>query len=857
MKTPLAYLTKMGRREVRSSWAQFLAIIAIGGIAVTLFVGLLANAESIEKRVDAAYDGGNMADLWVTTSSYDPDDLATIRDIVGDDGAVEGRFEAPGRLARNSLYTVILPTMPSISKPYQMDEKAPEQTSTHFVIVDYSLAHSTSEESNKNFVLGASIGISYDLSSFIKADQASQLVPLVKAGGTNILAADSLRLTYTITGIMHYPENVTKATYNSSAFLVDDATFKKEVLRALNDNYTQQGVDLILQQLATSDLSWGDGTRDPETLCKSNQYLVSLQNHGDVSSIQTQIQAAFAKKTENNLYNLSNRESMPFVQTMHNDVLQARQFTFVFPFVFFFVAILVILTTISQIILKERTQIGTMKALGLSNQEIYAHYLGLTMAVVGIGIVIGEVLGPIIIPFILGQKYDILYTLPERGYVFPVLYGVLTAVFFLGTAALVAFLVCHKEVKLKPAESMRPNPPKFKAHETQLVLKKNETRYLSLKMAFRNIKVDLVKSIMVISGVMGCTALLACGYGIEDTIDYGKNHDMAHSSMTNDAVLSLTFSVPQSPESLANDLKSIPGIASFEPITRTATTARLDVSGAAQSNTNVYLLSRTTGSHMDWGDQFGVDEIGISEKIANETGAKKGDALRFEYGSQSFVGTVGLVYEAFFFNGVVVHASASMFSSLGSLSFQGAYVDVTRSADKSDLEAAQAVKEELVDGEHALSYLIEADTTADWTRQIDDIMSGVLIMTNAVKVFAILLAIVVLYNLALLNFRERTRDIATLKVLGFSKREIANSLLWETMSLTAVGVLFGLLLGYPFMLAVLKLNQVSLVQYLYYIYPISYVFSFLLTFMVAFGVNAILSYGTGKVKMVESLKSVE
>src|SRR5574344_132710 len=195
VKTPLAYLTKMGRREVRSSWAQFLAIIAIGGIAVTLFVGLLANAESIEKRVDAAYDGGNMADLWVTTSSYDPDDLATIRDIVGDDGAVEGRFEAPGRLARNSLYTVILPTMPSISKPYQMDEKASEQTSTHFVIVDYSLAHSTSEESNKNFVLGASIGISYDLSSFIKADQASQLVPLVKAGGTNILAADSLRLT--------------------------------------------------------------------------------------------------------------------------------------------------------------------------------------------------------------------------------------------------------------------------------------------------------------------------------------------------------------------------------------------------------------------------------------------------------------------------------------------------------------------------------------------------------------------------------------------------------------------------------------------------------------------------------------
>jgi putative ABC transport system permease protein len=130
--------------------------------------------------------------------------------------------------------------------------------------------------------------------------------------------------------------------------------------------------------------------------------------------------------------------------------------------------------------------------------------------------------------------------------------------------------------------------------------------------------------------------------------------------------------------------------------------------------------------------------------------------------------------------------------------------------------------------------LIEADTTADWNRQIDDIMSGVHIMTNAVKGFAIILAIIVLYNLALLNFRERTRDIATLKVLGFTKHEIASSLLWETMSLTAVGVIFGMLLGYPFLLAVLKLNTVQLVQYLYHIYPLTYVYSFLLTFIVAF-----------------------
>jgi putative ABC transport system permease protein len=89
------------------------------------------------------------------------------------------------------------------------------------------------------------------------------------------------------------------------------------------------------------------------------------------------------------------------------------------------------LTTISQIILKERTQIGTMKALGLSNREIYAHYIGLTLSVVSIGILIGEIIGPILMPFLLGQNTIFSILLPARTYVFPVLYGLLTAAFFL------------------------------------------------------------------------------------------------------------------------------------------------------------------------------------------------------------------------------------------------------------------------------------------------------------------------------------------------------------------------------------------------------------------------------------------
>ena len=157
----------------------------------------------------------------------------------------------------------------------------------------------------------------------------------------------------------------------------------------------------------------------------------------------------------------------------------------------------------------------------------------------------------------------------------------------------------------------------------------------------------------------------------------------------------------------------------------------------------------------------------------------------------------------------------------------------------------------------SLPYVMQGQTQDDWAKSINDVMGGIIIMTNAVKVFAILLAITVLYNLALMNFKDRTRDIATLKVLGFSRSEIAFSLLFEMMTLVAIGVGIGLFLGIPFHFGVMALNKVDLVHYMYHINPLSFVLSFVLTFVVALLVNGFYSYRSDSVKMVESLKSVE
>lgn len=840
----------MGRREIKSSWSQFLAIIAIGGIAVTLFVGLLANAQSFENRVNASYDEGNMADIWVTAKTYDEADEGNIQALSPDGTLIAKRFESTGRINHNQCYPTIVPSLPAVSKPTILSQSA-DSTDTHFFFVDKALAESVDGAS---FQVGSKVEMSFDLSALKLSSYKQYLVDDLKDPTDTFFDKTGVSLSYQITGIMRFPENIQKAAYSPSIVLFSSDMFRDSVRDYLGAHFTTTGVNKIFEYLREAEgLEWGDGdpNGDVTNFPRANQYLLSCPDHLGVKDAKTKIGDYYSAKKNQNLLSVNDRDNMPFVIVVQGDVKQARQFTFLFPFVFFSVAILVILTTTSQIILKERTQIGTMKALGLSKNQIYAHYMLLTDAVVAIGIIIGEVIGPILIPAIMDKKYSIIYTLPTRGYLFPVLYGLLTAAAFLFIATLVTYIVCRREVRLKPAESMRPASPKIPAKASFSLTKRVSTRLLSLKMAFRNIRFDKVKSIMVGVGVMGCTALLVCGFGIEDTVYYGIDHDM---SQFNNAALTLAFSSAQDRTSFLDDLQSVDGVDYQRSDLMTRGNGTITYEGLS-SNSYVFILPFDPGaanSHFQI-PSFDKSTVSVSDKVARDLKVKVGDTISFKYNDDAYSAPVSQIFKAFVFNGVAIYSDAP-FLKAPVTSFIGASVELKEGADPATVKAA--IMNQAVEGGR-FSYVTECNTKQDWSNQVTDIMGGVLVMTNAVKVFGILLAIVVLYNLALLNFRERTRDIATLKVLGFSKWEIASSLLWETMTLTFVGVGLGFAMGYPFLIGVLKLNQVSLANYLYTIKLSSYGWAFLLTFVVDFIVNGWLSLRTGKVKMVESLKSVE
>ena len=847
-KSLFSLLFKQGIREIKGSLAQFLSVIAIGGIAVTLFVGLQANAQSLEQRVETMYKDGNLADIFVTTNpiQYDDEDEQNIKDIIGYSGQVESRFYTYVKLNSNNVVCGIAPKYPTISKASEIIEKSDKMDDSHYFIVDEVLCGDSIAEA-AGLSLGSTATVSIDLSTYgVEQSSIELLDPFVKEGMNNPLRGGSIDFEFEVTGIMKHPENVERASYSTSLFLLSTYTLKDTVKSYLT-SYFKELPSTILNYIIDNLFEMDGG---PSLFPPPNQYLVKLVNSSKADEFCAKINAYFDKKGENNnLYNLSTRDNMSFAMTMHTDVTQARQLTYVFPFVFFAVAILVILTTMSQIIVKERTQIGTLKAIGLSRREINFHYMGLTMAVVSIGALIGEILGPLIIPGIMGAKYDLLYNLPARGFTFPILEGLLTLFAFLAIAAITTFLIVRKEVAMEPAQSMRPSTPSIKLKGRNKSKLKLNPHLLSLKMAFRNIITSLVKSSMVIIGVLGCTALLVCGFGIEDTINYGVETDPYVNS---GADVTATLAIATSMDKLRNDLYVIDKdgneiVDGFQPYSRLPGTIYHEGVGYnSYIQVNGVYESKSDEKKDYFVYEFDEDKVIVSSKVARRLNLSPGDEVTFSVRGNDVKAEVQYIFDAFFDNGVFIHSSSSLLNT-EITSFSGAWIK-TKNVGLRE-EAKEKISE--------LDYVASSDTQEDWVSRVSDIMSSIMIMTNAVKIFAILLAIVVLYNLGLMNFKDRMRDIATMKVLGFNRFEIASSLLWETMSLTSFGVAIGLIIGKPFMRLVLYINQVELVDYLYTVKPLTYVYSFLLTFVVALAVNMWLATRSEKVKMIESLKSVE
>lgn len=793
-------LFKKTLRAVKSNYKQFISIIMISFLAICLYTGLTANHLFFAKKVNTLYKMSNMADVYLTYQKVTTDD--------------ENYIETLENITIMETRTIIYGNLPDDSMSILINQKDSVLNVPHIIsgekgfLISKNLADKLGIKINEeitieipNNFLDTIKNLGYDLS------------PLVKEGKTNILEGDVIDLKVKVTGFMLHGEGVANSSFTSSVSYTDYEYLEQAIIDLLDENYESLVSALFKQNY--------------NKLVYANQILVKTKNPDKIINSVT----SNYEGTDSNLILALSLNNLSSNQSVMQDVNQAKKLTLVFPAIFFLVSILVISTTLSQMIYKERTLIGTMKAIGVSKTKIIFHYASYGLVLCLIGAVLGVIIGPLIIPRVMNIKYALLWELPNiKQDIFHLEYlGCILLLLFLAT--LVSFVVCHNEVNLLPVESMRPKAPKV----TKTIIKSNHqssNKQISFKMAIRNIYRNKIKSLMVIIGVAGCTALLVCGFGIMDTLNYGVDYDFNHLIKKD---ITITY-VTGNDKSHKEDLKTINGIKNIEEVILYP----IKVTAKTVEDTNIYLLEENSAFFKG---NYQKNGVMISKELAKSLGVKIGSEITITLNGKTTKRVVDEIFDSCITFGII--DVVTNYDNLPAPT--QTWININNEKNINDI--LTIIKDK--------SYVSKAYSREESLENANNLLNNIKTMTNVVKVFAILLAVVVIYNLTALNMKERTRDIATMKVLGFNKREINRTLVFEIMMLTLLGAFIGLFFGYPILVLVLKVNTTKLLNFMYHIYFKTYLISFLISSVTSLIVNLVLVQKTKNIPMVESLKSTD
>ncbi|MBD5118979.1 MAG: FtsX-like permease family protein [Clostridiales bacterium] len=529
----------------------------------------------------------------------------------------------------------------------------------------------------------------------------------------------------------------------------------------------------------------------------------------------------------------------------------------VFPVIFFLVAALACLTTMTRMVEEQRTQIGSLKALGFSRLAIAKKYIGYAFSASLVGGILGLGLGCTLIPLVIANAFNIMYAIPALEFKPQVglyIWAVLAAVACTTGAALWA---CLSTLIDTPANLMRPRAPKA---GRRVFLERIRPIWKRLtftwKVTMRNLFRYQRRFWMTVIGIGGCTALIVTGFGLHESIFSILNEQFDHVFLY-DATVGLDKDAgAQKLGAVERYLTDSPWVEDY-----LLTSEKLLEASSGGPAQNVYLfavddLERFNefiqlGHRLDDGSVTLPDGgVVITEKLSELLGVSVGGTITLEEDGKRVDAVVADIAENYVSH--YVYVSETCYRTLfGEEPEQN--VMLLRYADGAGEEESDTVSSQLMamDGVDSYSYI--ATLRDNFTDSMEAIDYAVVIIILA----AAALAFVVLYNLTNINITERVRELATLKVLGFYDREVTAYVYRENLFLTLFGIVLGLVMG-RFLHAWMVLTvEVDIVMFGRAAPPYAYVLAAALTVVFSVAVNIAAHFKLKKVDMVESLKTVE
>jgi len=563
----------------------------------------------------------------------------------------------------------------------------------------------------------------------------------------------------------------------------------------------------------------------PDMEVHYNQLLIKTE------ASKTQLEAMINEIFNTKYAVLVMQADQPSVRMFQNEVNQMKAMQAMFPVVFLMIAILTTLTTMTRITVKQRIQIGSLKALGFSNGKILRHYMSYGVLIGTVGGVLGLMTGPYVLASLMFHFQKTFYTMPEwKTGTSPVVF--LTVLICIVCCGLSGYLACRKELHGTTAQIFRPKAPKISKHTRLEKSKWWKSMKFDFQWNVRDLLRNKLRASITILGIIGCMSLIICAFGLRDTIQEITNVSYKELN-TYDTKVALSESETYDKLSELSEQEELQFIQE--------TAIEIEVDGEKQTTQLTVIGDGDYIKQKDMNNKF-IDlpknGVVITNKIAKSKNLKIGDDLKWRvYGTNVWITSeITEVIRNPIGQGIFVSAIA--YNEMNQVMMPTAFVMNA---------SAEAFSPELYGSVQSKDDLLET---------MDTMMETMNVMIIILIIAAVILGIVVLYNLGVLSFHERERELTTLKVMGFQYKVLRKLLQMQNIWLTLGGAFLGIPAGYLLLSYMLKFMGDSF-DMTAKISMLSYCVSILGTLFLSVIVNWFLSRKLQKIDMVSALKSVE
>ncbi len=540
-----------------------------------------------------------------------------------------------------------------------------------------------------------------------------------------------------------------------------------------------------------------------------------------------------------------------------NDAQIVDRVAAVFPLFFFAIAALVCSTTMQRMVADERVQIGSMRALGYSSGTIVSKYVIYSGLAAILGCVGGFIGGTKLFPFVIWDVYGMMYGFTDLVYKQSALMFIISLVVSLICSVGVTVVTCVGEFKEQPAELVRPKAP---TPGKRILLERISFIWSKLKflhkVSARNVFRFKKRMWMMIIGIAGCTALVLTGFGLQDSIkdvvnlQYDKilTYDsliMFESGTSTDEISSM---IKNSEDKLG--VSTSYALINQRIIKHTSDSGIRSIELISTSDEGIlsYVNPHSDGQNFTWPED---GKMGVSAKLAKATGMKAGDIVTFDYGDngESFDVEIAYVFENYIFHYAVMNANTYEMIFGEAYEPTGVLLSLPDGTEVTDLNFASDVASD----SRVKSWSAISESRDRFQNTMNQLNAVIILVIGC----AAALAFIVLFNLNNINITERVREIATLKVLGFNRKETGSYVFRENTILVLMGFVVGIPLGIALHAFVMEQIAMDTVTFQIIIKPISYVVSLGTVLLFSIIVDLVMRIKIEKIDMAESLKSIE